>query len=616
MGCPPGAHGTDGIGDLAFPPCSSHQPTRTTCSSIRTSSVSLRSATSVGDGVDRQLHSRRLHSTSGRHSFPPSVPRDRLASPLVCSVSGLPSSTTSAGPSQHLSRPPVTSRCSPSGRVDTQPTGSPQPVSSAGPTISRPVCISTQSPTSTVRVSHARSQRRRSRRHGHGLGRHSRLCVSPVSHGRRGSSEVTPVKRATTPHRAIVATSRMVHRSSTASGRSASISSRHRRPAISVQRPRPVPQSGHSTPTRLAVIREFLREKRFSTQATAFIAKSRRASTSAVYDAKWTVYVRWCESREIDPLSPSIPQLADFLVFLFADKKLSPSTIKGYRSMLSHTLHHSGNTRRIRIGTDSTLSDLIRSFELERPRSRSLAPKWDLACVLLALTKEPFEPLSIASLLHLSWKTSFLLAFASAKRCSELHALSVEEGHCRFNRDGSVSLSFQPGFLAKTQLPSIAAEPICIPSLAATCGSSDPDRFLCPVRALKIYLRRVAGHRGNRRRLFIPVRGQGDISKASISRWIASVIRKAYSDLSPASLRLLQISAHEVRALSTSWAFLNRTSLEDILQAAFWKAPSTFSSFYLRSFAQQTDNIFALGPLLQPRESYLVSRPPSEFYEV
>ena len=132
--------------------------------------------------------------------------------------------------------------------------------------------------------------------------------------------------------------------------------------------------------------------------------------------------------------------------------------------MLSNTLKfHRGSS----IGTDPYLSEMIRSFELSRPVTRSLTPKWDLACVLLALSKTPFEPLSEASLVHLTWKTVFLIAMASSKRRSELHAFSTEEGLLRFNKsDGSVSLGYQLGFLPKTQLPSVCPPPVVIPSLS------------------------------------------------------------------------------------------------------------------------------------------------------
>ncbi|KAH3730196.1 hypothetical protein DPMN_056177 [Dreissena polymorpha] len=81
---------------------------------------------------------------------------------------------------------------------------------------------------------------------------------------------------------------------------------------------------------------------------------------------------------------------------------------------------------------------------------------------------------------------------ASAKRRSEIHALSIEDDHLRFDSsDGSVMLLCQPGFLAKNPLPSMASKPFKVLNLSNTCGYEDADRLLCRVRALKFYLKRV-----------------------------------------------------------------------------------------------------------------------------
>ena len=58
--------------------------------------------------------------------------------------------------------------------------------------------------------------------------------------------------------------------------------------------------------------------------------------------------------------------------------------------MISNTLKFKiGN----RIGSNPFLSELIRSFELQRPVQRSLTLKWDLSWVLVCLQKAPYEPL-------------------------------------------------------------------------------------------------------------------------------------------------------------------------------------------------------------------------------
>ena len=88
------------------------------------------------------------------------------------------------------------------------------------------------------------------------------------------------------------------------------------------------------------------------------------------------------------------------------------------------------------------------------------------------------------------------------------------------------------------------------------------------------------------------------MSAASISRWVTSTIRKAYSSLSSRDLSIFNIRPHELRALSASWAYINNVPLSEVLQAAFWRNPTTFFSFYLPSFECQQDNLYMLGPLV------------------
>ena len=90
------------------------------------------------------------------------------------------------------------------------------------------------------------------------------------------------------------------------------------------------------------------------------------------------------------------------------------------------------------------------------------------------MCKAPFEPLDKASLFYLSVKTVFLVTLATARRVSEVHALSMDSDHLRFsNLDGSLILRTQLGFLAKNQLPSRAPDSIKIPKLSNLCSKSD-----------------------------------------------------------------------------------------------------------------------------------------------
>ena len=115
---------------------------------------------------------------------------------------------------------------------------------------------------------------------------------------------------------------------------------------------------------------------------------------------------KWCVTNQVDFRSPPIKSVADFLMYLFEDKKLQPSTIDGYRSAIADKL---GDTT-VNISKDDNLTRLLESFHRDRPKGRRGIPSWNLSLVLHQLTKTPFEPLKEASLKHLTFKTVFLLA--------------------------------------------------------------------------------------------------------------------------------------------------------------------------------------------------------------
>ena len=91
---------------------------------------------------------------------------------------------------------------------------------------------------------------------------------------------------------------------------------------------------------------------------------------------------------------------------------------------------------------------MFMSMESARPRFMPVLPQWDLGIVLEALSKPPYEPLSEASLKHLTLKTVFLLAMASAGRRSELQALVFDPQYIQFKPKGTgVTLYFTLEFM-------------------------------------------------------------------------------------------------------------------------------------------------------------------------
>ena len=353
----------------------------------------------------------------------------------------------------------------------------------------------------------------------------------------------------------------------------------------------------------LAPRAQTIKEQGFSSPVASRIEAPQRRSTRTVYEAKWAVFVRWCETSQVDFRNPSIKQIADFLLHLFQEKNLQPSTIDGYRSAIADKL---GNTS-VNVGKDENLTRLLDSFHRDRPKGRRGVPAWNLSLVLHQLTKAPFEPLRKASLKHLTFKTVFLLALASGKRRSEIHAWLNK--NIRHQADWSkVSLYPSPSFLAKNHLAKEGPEcvaPVVIPALAPTLDKSlKEDRSLCPVRALRYYLDKTQDLRTGKELVFVSFK-QGfnkDISPATISSWIKQTVVLCYDLSDQDSLTLHQVKAHDVRAFAASKAFQGGISLDQILAACHWKSHNTFTQFYLKDVAWADKELFHLGPVVAAQQ--------------
>ena len=156
-------------------------------------------------------------------------------------------------------------------------------------------------------------------------------------------------------------------------------------------------------PTCLAPRATVIKEQGFSEAVAARIEAPQRGSTRSVYEAKWTIFTKWCLSNQVDFRAPPLKAIADFLLYLFQDRKLQPGTIDGYRSAIADRL---GNST-INVSKDENLTRLLDSFHRDRPKGRRDIPSWNLSLVLHQLTKAPFKPIKEASLKHLTFKTVF-----------------------------------------------------------------------------------------------------------------------------------------------------------------------------------------------------------------
>ena len=223
----------------------------------------------------------------------------------------------------------------------------------------------------------------------------------------------------------------------------------------------------------------------------------------------------------MDFSTPSVKQISDFFMYLYQDLNRCPSTIDGYRMAIVDTLGPVGH----HITQSSDLHRLLSSSHRDRPKSSRNLPKWNLSVVLNELTKAPFEPMKDTDLKYLTLITAFLLALASGKHHSEIHAW-VANKVCNLGQWEKVALFPSSDFKAKNQLAregSQSVSPLTIPALTTIVDRQfKEDRTLCPVRALRYYLDRTKNLRGSRCLLFISFKKGHtlDIRPATLSSWL------------------------------------------------------------------------------------------------
>ena len=168
--------------------------------------------------------------------------------------------------------------------------------------------------------------------------------------------------------------------------------------------------------------------------------------------------------------------------------------------------------------------------------------------MLNSLSKPPYEPMLSASMTHLTWKTAFLVIFATAARVSELAAFNRKKvAHDR--TWSSVTLKTHDKFVAKNQDLTVEPDPRSykISALYDLAGPDLPDRYLCPISSLRFYLHKTDYFRTpEKKSLFISYAKQhkGDITCNTIANWIKNVIKLAYQEAHEDDLKIAKIRGH------------------------------------------------------------------------
>ena len=159
----------------------------------------------------------------------------------------------------------------------------------------------------------------------------------------------------------------------------------------------------------------------------------------------------------------SAPKLANFLSHLF-QVRLAWHTIGIYHSATSafsepHKLHKASN--------NPIISKLMHHFYLVSSFCKCFDP-WDVEHLLSLL--ESWAPASSLTTFKLVWKTATLLALVTAKHCSDLTLLYIDNQHLFLQYNATIFISMTGG---KTDCPGHLPPQVCIESYS--------NVNLCPV---------------------------------------------------------------------------------------------------------------------------------------
>ena len=329
---------------------------------------------------------------------------------LVYQTSSNSQSLTHSGPTERGSRQAILFRPDHSNRMVPPSRGFPSYMQQVAPAPDRPICHEVQQRVTSVCVTSTGSLSSNSGCTQFPMGGSGCICLPTISHLGQSGGEVAGLHMqenhsdcsGVAQHTLVLGSNDHVQSDPTQPAQ----------PVNTATQSDPSQKSDKSKSPCMAPRAIAIKEQGFSEAVAARIEAPQRWSTRSVYEAKWTIFTKWCITNQVDFRAPPVKSVADFLIYLFEDRKLQPSTIDGYRSAIADKL---GNSP-FNISKDENLTHLLDSFHRDRPKGRRGIPSWNLSQVLHQLTIAPFEPIQEASLKHLTFKTVFLLALRSGKR--------------------------------------------------------------------------------------------------------------------------------------------------------------------------------------------------------
>ena len=258
----------------------------------------------------------------------------------------------------------------------------------------------------------------------------------------------------------------------------------------------------------------------------------------------------------MDPFSAKVEEVIEFLTSQY-NTGVGYETLNTARAALSALGLNFGG---FACGSHPLVIRYMKGIFTLRPPKPRHAQVWDVNKVLGFL--RTLSPVKHLTLKNLTLKLTMLMALSNAARVQTLQLLSVEK--LEKNRS---AFKFMLQSSLKQNRPAYNINSVQFKAYP-------PDRRLCVYTVIKEYLRRTEPVRQGCDSLLLSyVKPYGPVTRATIARWIKTVMQRA-------GINIQMFGAHSVRSAATSTACYNNVPISDILKAAGWTRENTFAKYY------------------------------------
>ena len=283
-----------------------------------------------GTCSNRQDYSSVIHKQGGRHEVGPTVCPSMENLDLVYQSSSNSQSPTHPRPAERSGRQAITARPDHSNRMVPPSKDFPSYMQQVALTSDRSICHEVQQPrcqVAPVRVTSTGLLGSSSGCTQCAMGGSGRIRLPTSGHLGQSGGEVTGL-----PLQENYSDCSGVAKHALVLGSSDHVQSDPTEPAQPVNttfQSDPSQKSDESKSPCMAPRATAIKEQGFSEAVATRIEAPQRGSTRSVYEAKWAIFTKWCITNQVDFRAPPVKSVADFLMYLFEDRKLQPSTIDG-----------------------------------------------------------------------------------------------------------------------------------------------------------------------------------------------------------------------------------------------------------------------------------------------